>query len=199
MLIEDENESAGAAADRRNGGKRHASVLLVGRVWRGGVESACLVHDISAGGLKARLTVAPTIGEELLVEVRGLPPVRAAVRWVNGRKAGLQFIEPQPVEHVFQLNRHDGVIARAPRFNVEAAAIVRLDAERFNATLVDISAGGAKLAAEHAVDTGQAGQMLLVDTGTALFGKVCWADEGRFGFRFVAPLPLDALTRILGG
>ena len=198
MLIEDD-EGAGVATDRRSGGKRHASVLLVGRVWRAGVESACLVHDISGGGLKARFPSTPAVNEELLVEVRGLPPVTAVVRGVKGREAGRGFVEPQDVERVFQISREDGTIARPPRWTIQTPARVRLDADRFGATLVDVSPGGAKLVAEHQVATGQAGQLLLVETGVALFGKVCWAEEGRFGFRFPAPLPLDALTRVIGG
>lgn len=186
-----------AATDRRSGGKRHQSVLLVGRVRRGDVDGACVVHDISRHGLMARFPEAPAVGDELVVEVRGLPPARGTVRWVNGRKAGFQFAEPQPVEHVFQLKRDDGLVARPPRFALSGRAMLRLDGERFSAEALDISAGGVKLATEQAVGAGQTGQVTLVDTGTALFGRICWAENGQLGFRFCAPLPLDALARIL--
>lgn len=200
MLTDQPNDPTiadAAAMDRRSGGKRHQSVLLVGRVRRGGVDGACVVHDISRHGLMARFPAAPAIGDELVVEVRGLPPIRGTVRWVNGRKAGFQFAEPQPVEQVFQLKRDDGLVARPPRFALSGPATLRLDGERFAAEARDISAGGVKLAAEHLVDAGQTGQVTLVDSGTALFGRICWAQDGQFGFRFCAPLPLDALARIL--
>lgn len=184
--------------ERREGGKRHQSVLLVGRVLRDGVESACLVHDISKNGLMARFPEAPAVGDEMVVEVRGLPPATGVVRWVNGRKAGLQFAAPQPVEQVFQLKRVDGLVARPPRFPLQVRATLRLDGERFPADALDISAGGVKLATEQAVEEGQTGQVTLVDSGTALFGRICWAHDGQMGFRFCAPLPLDALARILG-
>ncbi len=184
--------------ERREGGKRHQSVLLVGRVLRDGVESACLVHDISKNGLMARFPEAPAVGDEMVVEVRGLPPATGVVRWVNGRKAGLQFAAPQPVEQVFQLKRVDGLVARPPRFPLQVRATLRLDGERFPADALDISAGGVKLATDQAVEEGQTGQVTLVDSGTALFGRICWAHDGQMGFRFCAPLPLDALARILG-
>ncbi len=184
--------------ERREGGKRHQSVLLVGRVLRDGVESACLVHDISKNGLMARFPEAPAVGDEMVVEVRGLPPATGVVRWVNGRKAGLQFAAPQPVERVFQLKRVDGLVARPPRFPLQVRATLRLDGERFPADALDISAGGVKLATDQAVEEGQTGQVTLVDSGTALFGRICWAHDGQMGFRFCAPLPLDALARILG-
>lgn len=187
-----------AATDRRVGGKRHRSVLLVGRVRRAGVDGACLVHDISRDGLMARFAETPAVGEEMVVEVRGLPPVVGIVRWVSGRKAGLQFALPQLVEQVLQLRRVDGLVARPPRFVIVGQATLRLDGERFAAEARDISAGGVKLAADRAVNAGQTGQVTLLDTGTALFGRICWAQDGQFGFRFCAPLPLDALTHILG-
>lgn len=184
-------------ADRRTGDKRHQSVLLVGRVRRAGVDGACVVHDISRHGLMARFAEAPAVGDEMVVEVRGLPPVAGTVRWVNGRKAGFQFTEPQPVEQIFQLKRDNGMVARPPRFEIAGRATLRLEGERFAAEARDISAGGVKLVTDQAVDVGQTGQVTLLDSGTALFGRICWAHDGQFGFRFCAPLPLDALARIL--
>lgn len=184
--------------ERRSSGKRHQSVLLVGRVRRDGHDEACLVHDISRNGLMARFTQVPAVGDELVIEVRGLPPVAGTVRWINGRKAGLQFAEAQPVDQVFRLRGEDGLVARPPRFPLTGKATFRLDGERFSAEAVDISAGGVKLAAERSVKSGQTGQVTLVDTGTALFGRVCWAHDGQFGFRFCSPLPLDALAKIVG-
>lgn len=200
MLSEDgdlSHEVDASAPERRGGGKRHQSVLLVGKVRRGDVESACLVHDISRRGLMARFTVPPTQGEALVIEVRGLPPASGTVRWVKGRKAGFQFDEPQAVEQVFQLKRDDGMVARPPRFPLYARATMRLEGERFRSEALDISAGGIKLASEHPVQAGQTGQVLLNDTGTALFGKVCWVRDGQFGFRFMSPMPLDTLAHIL--
>ncbi|MBB4616852.1 PilZ domain-containing protein [Sphingomonas abaci] len=186
-----------AAGDRRTGGKRHQSVLLVGRARIGAIDTACLVHDISRHGMMARFPQPPAVGDTLIVEVRGLAPAHAVIRWVRGHKAGMQFAEPQPVENVFQIRRDDGLIARPPRFAVEAAAVLRLDGARFRATVLDISAGGAKLMAETPALPGQTGQMTLADCDTALFGKVCWARGDQFGFRFVAPLPLLTLAQIL--
>jgi hypothetical protein len=200
MLIDERDVPEGLAAtapDRRGGKKRHQSVLLVGRVCRGNVESACLVHDISGRGLMARFTVAPTEGETLVIEVRGLPAASGTVRWVKGRKAGFQFDSPQPVERVFQLKCDDGKIARPPRFPLYTRATMRLEGDRFQSEALDISAGGIKLASEHPVQPGQTGQVMLNETGTSLYGKVCWAQDGQFGFRFMSPLPLETLAQIL--
>lgn len=186
-----------AAGERRAGGKRHQSVLLVGRARIGATDTACLVHDISRHGMMARFPHPPAVGDTLIVEVRGLAPAQAIIRWVRGHKAGMQFVEPQAVEAVFQVKRDDGLIARPPRFAVQAAAVLRLDGARLRATMLDISAGGAKLVADSPVQPGQTGQMTLADHDMALFGKVCWVKEDQFGFRFVAPLPLLTLAQLL--
>ena len=185
------------AGERRAGGKRHQSVLLVGRARIGATDTACLVHDISRHGMMARFPHPPAVGDRLIVEVRGLAPAHAVIRWVRGHKAGMQFAEPQAVENVFQVKRDDGLIARPPRFAVQAEAVLRLDGARFRATMLDISAGGAKLMADRATQPGQTGQMTLADCDTALFGKVCWTRGEQFGFRFVAPVPLLTLAQIL--
>lgn len=183
--------------DQRQGGKRHSLVLLIGKALQSGGTSACLVHDISPTGLMARFTVIPCVGDRIAVEVRGLPPIAATVRWVNGAKAGMEFDERQDVDAVFRIKRDDGSIARSPRFPLIGPATLRIGEKRMRAQVLDISPGGVKLESEAQVQRGQAGQVTLIDTHTALFGTVCWAYDGRFGFRFVAPLPLASLSHIL--
>lgn len=195
----DPPHAAMANEDReRRGGRRHAIVLLVGKVSRGPQDSICLVHDISRTGLMARFTVPPIVGERLCIAVRGLPPIAGTVRWTNGFKAGFQFDAPQDVDHVFKPRDDDGLIPRTPRFPIRAAARLRVGDVPFAAALLDISPGGAKLSSDTPVERGQTGQIMLPDTGTAIYGTICWTREDRFGFRFVAPLSLETLTHILG-
>jgi hypothetical protein len=183
--------------DRREG-RRHATVLLVGRVRSGGVESACLVHDISANGLMARFTTPPQVDDVLLIEVRGLPEVRATVRWVNGYKAGVAFDATQDLTRVFCLRDESGLVMRTPRFAMQAASNVRIGERRFAVDILDISPGGVKLAAQETVQVGQAGSILLPEIRALTFGVVCWVRGERFGFRFSTPLPLTSLSRVLG-
>ncbi len=183
----------------RRAGRRHAIVLLVGRVCRGTQDSVCLVHDISRSGLMARFTSPPRIGERLCIEVRGPPPIAGTIRWVRDAKAGFEFDEAQDVDRIVGKAGEDGRVARTPRFPIRAAARLRFGEEPFSADLLDISPGGAKLASATVVEMGETGQILLPETGMAIYGTVCWTREGRFGFRFVTPLPLTTLSRILAG
>ena len=185
-------------ADRRSE-RRHSTVLLMGKVDHGDDQSACLVHDISRQGLMARFTAQFAVGDVLGIEVRGLPAVRGVVRWVSGYRAGVAFEDAQDLGPVFCLRGHDGVIARAPRFALEGVARLTLAGRAVEAELLDISAGGVKLRSASAVECGQAGRIVLPDLADPLFGTVCWTSEERFGVRFVAPLPLVAMARILAG
>ncbi|MBI0475857.1 PilZ domain-containing protein [Sphingomonas sp. MA1305] len=185
--------------DDRRQDRRHATVLLVGRVRGDSGESACLVHDISASGLMARFTTPPVVDDVLLIEVRGLPEVRATVRWVNGFKAGCAFDAPQDLTRVFCLRDESGLVMRTPRFAMRAASSVRIGERRFAVDILDISPGGVKLAAEETVQVGQAGSILLPAIKALCFGVVCWTRGDRFGFRFSTPLPLTSLSQVLDG
>lgn len=183
----------------RRADRRHSTVLLMGKVDHGEHQSACLVHDISRQGLMARFTRQFAIGDVLDIEVRGMPSVRGIVRWVAGHRAGVAFADAQDLGPVFCLRGHDGVIARAPRFALAGIARLTLGGRAVEAELLDISAGGVKLRSASAVEGGQAGRIVLPDLAEPLFGTVCWTSEDRFGVRFVAPLPLVAMARILAG
>lgn len=193
--MEQVEQQQGATAERRVG-KRHSAVLLLGKLC-GDVPGVCLVHNISTHGLMARFVDPPQVGDSICVEVRGLAPARGTVRWVRGKKAGVQFDSPQPYEQIFSTENADGTIPRPPRFPVTLTADVRLGDRKFAAEMVDVSAGGAKLAAAHPVQPGLAGQIILRPMGTPIFGTICWVKDGRFGFRFVSPLPIDTLAAIV--
>lgn len=203
----DDGPATAGVADRRRPGKRHRAVLLIGRATYAGTEVACLIHDISAGGMMARFAVPPVVGDRMTIAMRGLDMVEATVRWVRDRKAGLEFAMPQPVERVFQPVDEAGLIARAPRFALVRPALLRFGDKRLAARTIDVSAGGAKIATPWPMRVGDTGQLLLPDTGSSLYGRMCWvrpsdaAGEAgvRCGFRFVTPLSLEALAHILAG
>jgi hypothetical protein len=201
MMLDDPDErfDHNPPADQRDRreGKRHSIVLLVGKICRSDHESVCLVHNISNSGLMARFTKPPTVGERLRIEVRGLPLAPGTVRWVTGLKAGFKFDDLQDVNAVFRPQQADGKIARAPRFAVEALARLRFEAEPFTAELTDISAGGAKLKSDTPVTAGLTGEIMLPDTGTSVYGTICWTRKEQFGVKFVAPLTLATLSQIL--
>lgn len=180
----------------RRADRRHTPVLLIGRLC-GAAQAACVVHDIARGGLMARFVDPPRPGQSVCIELRGLPPIHGTVRWVDGCKAGIAFDAPQPFERVFRGRGEDGTIARPPRFPLDAPARLRLGGAGIDVSVIDISAGGMKLTAVPESAPGCTGQVMLPETGTAIFDTICWTVGGRMGFRFVTQLPLETLSVVL--
>jgi hypothetical protein len=190
-------EQIGRSTVDRRGARRHASVLLVGRVAAAGGESACVILDLSRTGLKARFTAPPSLGERLVIEARGLGPAEAEVRWVSGVRAGLAFAEPQDI-HTALGQRTDRRVPRPPRFAVKLQACLRLAQEEVAVEVIDISAGGAKLTGACRVEDGAAGTLVLRASGLSRCGTICWTDENHCGFHFADPLPVETLSGIVG-
>ena len=186
----------------RRAGRRHAIVLLIGKVRHGdrAHDSICLVHDISSFGLMARFTLRPVIGETLAIEVRGMPPIPSIVRWVGGFRAGVEFIVPHALDPVFVARDPVGHVVRSPRFARSVPVGLCIAGRRAEAMLVDIAPGGAKLEIDMDgldVSEGRPVQILLSATATIIFGTICWVRGNRFGVRFVAPLSITTLSTIL--
>lgn len=185
-----------ARTDRRVG-RRHAVVLLIGKVRHADRESICLVHDISSFGLMARFTILPVVGEVLDIEVRAMPALRSVVRWVDGFCAGVEFVTPHRIDPVFNARATDGRVARSPRFAIGADVRFRIGATWHEAHLVDVSPGGAKLESVVPVTEGQTGQIVMPGPDITIFATICWTRGNRFGVRFVAPLSITTLSLIL--
>jgi hypothetical protein len=191
MTIADEQ---GSPVDRR-GARRHATVLLVGRVRHRGGNSVCLVHDISPDGLMARFTQVPRVDEEVEVAVRGLAPTLATIRWVRGYKAGLAFHTRQDLTEV--LGRAPGKVPRAPRFEVTLVTHLTVERERQVVELVDLSPGGAKLIIDGTLAPGTPVQLALPGTSAPVPATACWFRDGHAGLRFTFPLEMGTLAYIL--
>lgn len=181
-------------SDRR-GARRHATVLLVGQVRHRGIDAMCLVHDISPGGVMARFTTIPVVGEDVQISVRGMAAARANIRWVRGYKAGLAFDTPQDLSKV--LGKEDGKVARAPRFAVSLATQMTVRGERTVVELVDLSPGGAKLIVDGPLTPGTPVQLSLPTAPAPLPATICWCKDGRMGLRFTFPLSMTMLADTL--
>ena len=98
---------------------------------------------------------------------------------------------------IFSHETEDDTVPRPPRFPIALNADVRLGTHKFTTAMLDVSAGGAKMVVEGPVQPGLAGHIVVRPLGTAISGTICWVKDGRFGFRFVSPLPMDTLAAIV--
>ena len=182
--------------------KRHLTVLMVGRVVGKSGEFACVVNDVSQHGMKARFPAPATVGERLAVSLRGLPERSATVRWCDGKRAGIEFDEPLDLTAILgqvAAEPQPEPTPREPRFDCGHGATLLLDGLSHPITLVDVSEGGAKLAAASlpAELTGTSAALLMPGLGDQRTGTICWSHDDRAGFRFATPLGLEALASVL--
>jgi len=59
-----------------------------------GCELEVMITDVSRDGFKLESRCELEIGEEVLLSVAKLAPVKAIIRWTCGREAGGVFLEP---------------------------------------------------------------------------------------------------------
>lgn len=195
-------QAAGAAvpAEDRRGSDRAATVFTIGKLATGSANRPCMVRDISAGGMRIQMTTPPPVGSHVMIEMRGLDPRTATVRWVHGRDAGLAFDTACDLTEIFDARvRRSGKIARQPRFPIEHRVEMVVDGTPFKAKVSDISVGGARLELES--DTKLAPPCLVVLklglTFDVIAAEVCWTDGRACGLRFLKPISSIALALAL--
>lgn len=189
--------TAAASATERREGRRHTSVLLIGRADFNRREHACLVHNISEGGLMARFLAPPAVGDRISIQLRGLGPVDATVRWINGACAGLEFAATQSLERVLGAPVPGEHRARTPRFDLSRAAKLEVNGAAHEVQVVDVSVGGAKLVAAPRLRIGSHARLGIDDTQLLFAGTICWQNDDRVGFRFVTALSLQKLADVI--
>lgn len=187
--------SAIVADHRRE--QRQLTVLMVGKVRDAHGEYACVVNDISRGGLRARFPRAPRVGERLTFDLRDVPTLSATVRWVEGCQAGVAFDHPLDLDAV-ALRQQTSLTPRAPRFRCDRPAKLIVAGRELPTDVVDLSLGGAKLGVPGGrMDaTGQAATLVLPVLNEPRAGTVRWDDGDRLGFQFAAPLTINDLSRV---
>ena len=177
--------------------KRQLTVLMVGKVKDSRGEFACVVNDISSGGLRARFPCPARTGERLTIELRGVPALSATVRWVEGCHVGVEFDKPLELDRV-ALGHHTTLTPRAPRFRCDQSATLVIAGRSFTAAVVDLSLGGAKLhiPTKRADATGSAATLILPVLHEPRAGTVKWDDGANVGFQFAVPLTINGLSAV---
>lgn len=60
------------------------------------------IRDLSQGGIKVELDEELKVGEDAVITVDGMHPVKGIVRWSQGGMAGLSFIRPIPFDELIR-------------------------------------------------------------------------------------------------
>lgn len=183
--------------ERRHGGQRHMSILRVGKVVTKRGEDLCLIRNISAGGLMARIYTKLEIGEHVIFELRADRRLSGVVRWARDDCAGIQFETSIDVAAV--LADKDGrpeQRPRAPRLSHPCKATLRVGAQYHRVTVRDISQGGVKIVVPEELTVG-VDVVLTMEGFRAVAGAVRWYREGHVGIAFHQVVSYPELTHWL--
>lgn len=174
---------------------RHLTILRVGKLISGESQELCLVRNISSGGIMAHVYSRHHPEEEVAIELQDGMPLRGHVQWVEGGNIGIRFIERINVGEVLSGKplAEQGYRLRAPRVEQSCRAQLRIGNARAEATLMDVSQGGAKLETDLICEDADK-VVLLVPQLRPIDAIVRWARDGRVGLEFVRPLAYAELT-----
>lgn len=178
---------------------RAATVFTIGKISFDGRSLPCMVRDLSEGGMRIQLPAPPPPGARVLIEMRGLDPRLARIRWAVGLEAGLSFdLRCCPADIFAARASRSGRIARQPRFPMRRAVPLLIDDMPIAATIENISVGGARLTLPEPLEDGrQAVLGLTLGDRHGIAGAICWSREGSCGFRFVQPISSVVLAVML--
>lgn len=184
-----------AQAEERRAGQRHISILRVGKIVTNRGEDLCLIRNISAGGLMARVYSRLEIGQHVLFELRADRKLTGTVRWVRDDFIGVQFEEAIDVDAVLadREGEEPGQKPRAPRLSRPCRATLRVGAHYHRVMVRDVSQGGAKIAVEQELAVG-ADVILTMEGFRAVAAVVRWCGGGHAGLAFNQVIPYPEMT-----
>lgn len=187
------------AGDRRKR-ERYITILRVALIHAADAKELCVVRNISAGGLSARVYRRFEVGETVEVEFRSEERLAGIVKWVRGFEVGISFPEAIDVEAVLvsRWASEDGRRQRLPRVELQCPCQLRIGSRFYLATLQDISQGGAKLLLGRPAEGTADAILTLPDLG-GLEGSVRWSQGATVGLSFNERLPFEVLVRWIQG
>jgi hypothetical protein len=184
------------AGPERRREKRRAVLRRVALLHSAGLNDICVVRNMSAGGLSARVFTRLAIGEPVQVELRRGELLRGSVVWGRELDVGISLAERLRVDAVLAC-RWATEIGRArnlPRTRATCEGRIETASGHWDATLRDISPAGAKLKTEAAVE--QAGDVILRLPGLPpVAGVVRWTSGGEVGLSFHEHIPSETFAR----
>lgn len=174
------------------GAPRFALMLRSAKLIADGTEYLCIIRDVSQTGLKLRLFHPAPRAEHMVIETASGQLYPMQMVWESNNEAGFRFLQPIDVETFVS---ESGPYPKRPlRLRVHHPASIRTGTETRDATILDISRQGARVALRSKLAIGQ--QVLLEATELPLFqATVCWRREPEYGLVFSHLMGLEELAQ----
>lgn len=178
-------------ADLR-GAPRFALMLRSAKLIADGTEFLCIIRDVSETGVKLRLFHAAPRAELMMIETASGQHYPMNLVWEANGEAGFRFLKPIDVEAFV---KESGPYPKRPlRLRVQHPATVRMGNQSHDATILDISRQGARIAISTKLAIGQ--KFWLEADELPLFeATVCWRRVPEYGLVFGQLMGLEELAQ----
>ena len=183
--------TAAPAQSNRRDGERHLTLYRVGSLMLGERRELCLIKNISAGGMMARVYCQVVEGSRVTIELKSGEQLSGIAAWVEAPNIGIAFDTPIDVVAILR-SCAEGPRPRLPRIEVDGLVTVRDGARVHRLRAVDISQGGLKVEGADSIAPDTEVVVSLAGLG-ALPATVSWAEQKRMGLKFHSHLTLAGL------
>lgn len=182
----------------RRSDERLNGTLRVGKLTTAsGEQQLVKIKNLSAGGLMAIASKAPTVGEAVDVEL-SLQKIPAVVVWIRGDVVGLRFDQNVDLGELLAGRKPRlGFRNRPPRLDIRCKASVRVGKVYYQVEVHDISLGGIKVEPIEEYCVGKK-VIVVIESLGPVKGEVRWYRDRRAGIVFDKPLDFDELSEWVG-
>lgn len=186
-------EPLGAEADGR-AAPRFTLLLRTAKLVADGKEFLCILRDASATGVKVRIFHPIPPHELLQLELGNSERFPIELVWTTKDNAGFRFLRDVDV-HTLIDDANGAFPKRQLRLRLALPAMLHSGGTATPVSFRDISQQGACIECDKWL---MMNELVRIDTGVlpAIYAKVRWRSQPRYGVVFEHPFRLDELARV---
>lgn len=182
----------GSARVEKGEARRTSHMLRVAKVICQSGEYPCLIRDVSAEDVSLRFFHKVVPEQHIILEQGNGATWPIERSWAQGAEAGYRFACHVDVE---SFTAEESPFAdRAIRLRMERPALAAVAGELHHATLLDLSASGARLESEAEWPV-RSLVRVAIEGFPLRFGHVSWRRGKQHGVNFQGAMPLDEFAR----
>lgn len=176
---------------------RHLFFFRLGTLIGEGRQRPIEILALAESGAIVRIGETLEENARLVIELNSHHRFAVRVEWSSDALAGLEFEDRDQVREILA-GRDRAHPYRAPRIELAAEIVLRLEETCLTARAKDVSEGGLKV---ELAEPGHVGReaSVIVPGLPPVAGRILWCRDGRAGISFERPLPfrslIDCLTR----
>jgi hypothetical protein len=177
--------------------KRHVALLRVAVLHAAGARDLCVVKNMSATGLLARVYRKLVTGDQVEIEFKSGERLSGSVVWESEWDVGIVFPKPIDVAAVLASRwvTEPGRRRNLPRIEMGCEGRLSTGLRSFDVRLQDISQGGARMEMETPrMELGEIVRLNLPDL-PPIAGAVRWVGSSGIGMSFNECVAFEMLAR----